>query len=166
MVNQLYIHNLNVNNSLCLRNSTKLLAESLIWTSKTPWFDYRRGPFWISVHRGLGLPWFSLSKCLFLYISQQSLWVKLNFWLVCVSDIFDLIWLSTWTILKRSKCPGSVKDLFFKAFKQEKLPPRWFFVRETKWRPKTPVKNNFSSLLLQRPKIVKVSLVDGLLGCS
>ena len=120
MVNQLYIHNLNVNNSLCLRNSTKLLAESLIWTSKTPWFE-----------------WFSLSKCLFLYISQQGLLVKLNFWLVCVSDIFDLIWLSTWTILKRSKCPGSVKDLFFKAFKQEKLPPRWFFVRKTaRLRPK------------------------------
>jgi hypothetical protein len=31
---------------------------------------------------------------------------------------------------------------------------------------KNPAKNNFSSLLLLRPKIVKVSLVDGLLGCS
>ena len=29
-----------------------------------------------------------------------------------------------------------------------------------------PVKINFSSLLLLRPKIVKISLVDGLLGCS
>ena len=40
------------------------------------------------------------------------------------------------------------------------------FVRNAKWRPKNPVKNNFSSLLLLRPKIVKISVVDGLLGCS
>ena len=89
-----------------------------------------------------------------------------------------------WTISNRSKCPGRCLQrhfsrhfqLFFKSFPSktqnqlgvsENLQPRWFFVRKTKWRPKKiPVKNNFSSLLLLRPKIVKVSLVDGLLGCS
>ena len=43
-------------------------------------------------------------------------------------------WLSTWTILSRSRCPGRGKDLFFKH-SVEKLQPRWFFVRKTKWRP-------------------------------
>jgi hypothetical protein len=49
------------------------------------------------------------------------------------------------------------------AFKKEKLLPRWFFQNGAQ---KIQSKNNFSCLLLLRPKIVKISLVDGLLGCS
>ena len=45
----------------------------------------------------------------------------------------------------------------------ENLHPRWFFQNGVQ---KIQSKNNFSSLLLLRPKIVKISLVDGLLGCS
>ena len=137
-------------------------------SSKFRWWTASWG-----VHRGLGLrathTWiFPVKMFVLVHFTAKSFGkVELNLAstpsLECLRGKLleeSLIWLSTWTILNQSKCYGRGKAL-------ENLQPRWFFVIKTKWRPKkNPVKNNFSSLLLLRPKIVKISLVDGLLGCS
>ena len=74
----------------------------------------------------------------------------------------SLIWLSTWTILSRSRAGAKVyfSNIVLKNFNHAG------FSTDKMASTKNPVKNNFSSLPLLRPKIVEVSLVDGLLGCS
>ena len=94
---------------------------------------------------------------------QQSLLVKLKPNLASTPSLEclrrklleeSLTWIPTWTILSQRL---SFIFQFLKIFNHAGF---------SKWRPKNPVKNNFSSLLLLRPRIVKISVVDGLLGCS
>ena len=82
-----------------------------------------------------------------------------------VSEKLECLRLSTWTILIRVLFSCICIFIFIRR-RHDKSSATLVFVRNAKWRPKNPVKNNFSSLLLLRPRIVKISVVDGLLGCS
>ena len=162
MVNQLYIHNLNVNNSLCLRNSTKLLAESLIWTINSGAIQVMASDLCVS------------QTCLFLYISQQSLLVKLNqIWHQRLHlNVLDENYLKNlWFDYQRGpswvgRGVRAEAKIYFSNIVLKNFNHAGFSSEKQNGVQKIQSKNNFSSLLLQRPKIVKVSLVDGLLGCS
>ena len=143
----------------CLRR--KLLEESLIWLST--WTTLSRSRAGAKVYfsdivlKNFNHAGFSTDK-----MASTKNPVKNNFSSLpllrskivkvsLVDGFTGMSWLSTWTILSRSRCPGRGKDLFFKH-SVEKLQPRWFFVRKTKWRPKNPVKKQLLQFTAPKAK--------------